>query len=57
LPENLLTQKILHVDKFNKLIINLGPLGKYAKQAHGYYTFPKLEGKIGPRMMFQGKKD
>jgi len=57
LPENLLTQKILHVDIFNKLIINLGPLGKYAKQAHGYYTFPKLEGKIGPRMMFQGKKD
>ncbi len=56
LPENLLTQKVLHVDIFNKLVINLGPLGKYAKQAHGYFTFPKLEGEIGTRMMFQGKE-
>ncbi len=44
------------MDIFNKLVINLGPLGKYAKQAHGYFTFPKLEGEIGPRMMFQGKE-
>ena len=56
MPENLLIQKILHVDIFNKLVINLGPLGKYAKLAHGYFTFPKLEGEIGPRMMFQGKE-
>jgi len=56
LPENLLTQKILHVDIFNKLVTNLGPLGKYAKQAHGYYAFPKLEGEIESRMMFQGKE-
>lgn len=48
--------KILHVDIFNKLVINLGPLGKYAKQAHGYFAFPKLEGEIGHRMMFQGKE-
>ena len=44
------------MDIFNKLVINLGPLGKYAKQAHGYFTFPKLEGEIGPLMMFQGKE-
>ncbi|MBE9481930.1 MAG: aminotransferase class I/II-fold pyridoxal phosphate-dependent enzyme [Bacteroidetes bacterium] len=44
------------MDIFNKLVINLGPLGKYAKLAHGYFTFPKLEGEIGPRMMFQGKE-
>ncbi|MCK4360869.1 MAG: aminotransferase class I/II-fold pyridoxal phosphate-dependent enzyme, partial [Bacteroidales bacterium] len=44
------------MDIFNKLVINLGPLGKYAKIAHGYFTFPKLEGEIGPRMMFQGKE-
>lgn len=56
MPENLLIQKILHVDIFNKLVINLGPLGKYAKIAHGYFTFPKLEGEIGPRMIFQGKE-
>ncbi len=44
------------MDIFNKLVINLGPLGKYAKQAHGYFTFPKLEGEIGSLMMFQGKE-
>ncbi|MCK4407847.1 MAG: aminotransferase class I/II-fold pyridoxal phosphate-dependent enzyme [Bacteroidales bacterium] len=44
------------MDIFNKLVINLGPLGKYAKIAHGYFTFPKLEGEIGPRMIFQGKE-
>ena len=44
------------MDIFNKLVINLGPLGKYAKQAHGYFTFPKLEGEIGSRMIFQGKE-
>jgi glycine C-acetyltransferase len=44
------------VDIFNKLVINLGPLGKYAKQAHGYFAFPKLEGEIGHLMMFQGKE-
>jgi glycine C-acetyltransferase len=27
----------------------------YADDSHGYYTFPKLEGPIGPRMVFRGK--
>jgi len=43
------------MDLFEKLRGNRGPLGKYSEFAHGYYTFPKLEGEIGPRMKFQGK--
>ncbi|MEY3593963.1 MAG: hypothetical protein RL041_935 [Bacteroidota bacterium] len=34
----------------------MGPLGQHADNAHGYYTFPKLEGPIGPRMIFRGKE-
>lgn len=33
-----------------------GPLGQYRKRAHGYFMFPKLEGEIGPYMMFHGQK-
>lgn len=33
-----------------------GPLGQYRKKAHGYFTFPKLEGQIQPRMIFNGKE-
>lgn len=33
----------------------MGPLGMHADDAHGYFTFPKLEGPIGPRMVFNGK--
>src|SRR5574344_1622441 len=33
-----------------------GPLGQYQKNADGYFMFPKLEGEIGPEMMFNGKK-
>lgn len=35
--------------------MNLGPLGMYAKQADGYFMFPKLEGEISNRMKFRGK--
>lgn len=35
--------------------MNLGPLGMYAKQADGYFMFPKLEGEIGNHMKFRGK--
>ena len=31
-------------------------IGQYAKQAHGYFAFPKLEGEIGPRMKFRGRE-
>lgn len=34
----------------------MGPLGIYAAMAHGYFSFPKLEGEIAPRMMFRGKE-
>ena len=41
-------------DIFDKLYDKMGPLGMHADDAHGYFTFPKLEGQIGPRMMFRG---
>lgn len=43
------------MDLFEKRISNMGPLGSHAKEAHGYYTFPKLEGEISPNMNFRGK--
>jgi len=44
------------VDVFEKVKGNKGPLGQYAKEADGYFVFPKLEGEIKPRMMFRGKE-
>jgi len=43
-------------DLFDKIIVNKGPLGKYAGIAEGYFAFPKLEGPIGNRMIFNGKE-
>ncbi len=43
-------------DLFERIIKDKGPLGKWAKQAEGYYVFPKLEGPISNRMHFNGKK-
>ncbi len=43
-------------DIFERLIKNYGPLGEHRIKAHGYYTFPKLEGEIGNRMLFRGKE-
>ncbi|MBL6649033.1 MAG: pyridoxal phosphate-dependent aminotransferase family protein [Flavobacteriaceae bacterium] len=43
-------------DLFDKIISNKGPLGKYAEIAEGYFAFPKLEGPISNRMIFNGKK-
>jgi len=43
-------------DLFERIIKDKGPLGKWAKQAEGYYVFPKLEGPISNRMLFNGKK-
>jgi glycine C-acetyltransferase len=43
-------------DIFEKVVRNMGPLGTHIKEAHGYFTFPKLEGEIGPRMVFNGKE-
>lgn len=44
------------MDIFNKCTKRMGDIGIYADQAHGYYTFPKLEGEIAPRMIFMGKE-
>ncbi len=44
------------MDIFDKISRNRGPLGQYQKVGHGYFTFPKLEGEIGPRMRFRGKE-
>lgn len=43
-------------DLFDKLEANRGPLGQHAKESHGYFTFPKLEGEINNRMTFRGKE-
>lgn len=43
-------------DLFERIQQNKGPLGKWASQAEGYYVFPKLEGELGPRMNFHGKR-
>ena len=40
-------------EKFNK---SMGPLGKWASIAEGYFVFPKLEGKISNIMKFNGKE-
>ncbi len=46
----------MSIDLFERLQNNMGPLGQHMKHADGYYTFPKLEGEIGSRMMFRGKE-
>lgn len=47
---------IMVKDLFERIQKNKGPLGKWASQAEGYFVFPKLEGPLGNRMMFHGKK-
>ena len=44
------------MDIFDKIQESEGPLGQYRKDAHGYFTFPKLEGEIGAHMKFRGKE-
>ncbi|MCF8332049.1 MAG: pyridoxal phosphate-dependent aminotransferase family protein [Bacteroidales bacterium] len=44
------------MDIFDKINNDLGPLGNYSGEAHGYYIFPKLEGPIGNHMKFNGKE-
>ncbi|MGF1669958.1 MAG: aminotransferase class I/II-fold pyridoxal phosphate-dependent enzyme [Balneolaceae bacterium] len=43
------------MDLFDKLEGRPGPLGEFTSDGYGYYTFPRLEGPIGPEMGFQGK--
>jgi glycine C-acetyltransferase len=44
------------VDIFQKFRTNQGDIGKHMTKAHGYFTFPKLEGEISARMNFRGKE-
>ena len=44
------------MDLFDKLVAELGPLGKHSNLPEDYFMFPKLEGEISPRMKFQGKE-
>ena len=44
------------MDIFDRIAANRGPLGSHSHYAHGYFTFPKLEGEIQPRMQFRGKQ-
>jgi glycine C-acetyltransferase len=45
------------LDLFDKITKSLGgPLGQHQKWSHGYFSFPKLEGEIGPHMQFNGKE-
>ncbi len=43
------------MDLFDKLEGRPGPLGEFTSDGYGYYTYPKLEGPIGPDMKFNGK--
>jgi glycine C-acetyltransferase len=44
------------MDIFKRVLDRPGNIGKYMDTSHGYFAFPKLEGEIGPRMMFRGKE-
>jgi glycine C-acetyltransferase len=44
------------MDLFDKLEGRPSPLGEFTSDGYGYYTYPKLEGPIGPEMEFNGKK-
>ncbi|MDO3624950.1 aminotransferase class I/II-fold pyridoxal phosphate-dependent enzyme [Mucilaginibacter sp. BT774] len=45
------------MDLFDKISKTMGgPLGQHQKWSHGYFSYPKLEGEIGPHMQFNGKE-
>lgn len=44
------------MDLFEKIKSNRGDLGQYQHAGDGYFFFPKLVGKINPRMQFMGKE-
>ncbi|MBO6795480.1 MAG: aminotransferase class I/II-fold pyridoxal phosphate-dependent enzyme [Balneolaceae bacterium] len=43
------------MDLFDKLEGRPSPLGPFTSAGYGYYTFPKLEGPLGPEMKFNDK--
>ena len=45
------------MDLFDKISKTMGgPLGQHQKWSHGYFSYPKLEGEIGPHMLFNDKE-
>lgn len=44
------------MDIFERIRNDRGPLGQHARESHGYFMFPKLEGDISNRMTFRGKE-
>jgi glycine C-acetyltransferase len=48
---------VIEVDIFDKIDRRMQTdLGQYARVGHGYLSFPKLTGEIGPRMHFRDKE-
>ncbi len=43
------------MDLFKKLSCRNSPLGRFTSEGYGYYTYPRLEGPLGPEMQFNGK--
>ncbi|MEQ9264438.1 MAG: pyridoxal phosphate-dependent aminotransferase family protein [Balneolaceae bacterium] len=43
------------MDLFDKLEGRPSPLGPFTSEGYGYYTFPRLEGPLGPEMKFNDK--
>ncbi len=44
------------MDIFDRIAENAGgPIGQYFEKGHGYYMYPRLEGELGPHMIFNGK--
>ena len=44
------------MDIFDRIKSDRGPLGRYSDVAEGYFIFPKLEGELSNRKLFQGKE-
>lgn len=44
------------MDLFERIRTSEEPVAKLARQLHGYFTYPKLEGELGPRMKFRGRE-
>ncbi|WP_299495739.1 aminotransferase class I/II-fold pyridoxal phosphate-dependent enzyme [Mucilaginibacter sp.] len=45
------------MDLFDKITSSMGgPLGQHQEWSHGYFSYPRLEGDIGPHMQFNGKE-
>ncbi len=43
------------MDLFDKIEGRPSPLGPFTSEGYGYYTFPRLEGPLGPEMKFNDK--